>query len=60
MMKGPQTIAEIAAASSVPAADVVDFINANLATGFAEQTGDAAASADTGKSGSLLDRLRGR
>lgn len=60
MMKGPSTIAEIAAASNVPAADVVDFINANLATGFAEQTGDAAAPADTGKSGSLFDRLRGR
>ena len=60
MMKGPQTIAEIAGASSVPAADVVDFINANLATGFAEQVGDTAAPADTGKSGSLFDRLRGR
>ena len=53
MMKGPSTIAEIAAASSVPAADVIDFINANLATGFAEPSGD-------GKSGSLMDRLRGR
>ncbi len=52
MMKGPSTIAEIAAASSVPAADVIDFINANLATGFAEPSGD-------GKS-SLMDRLRGR
>lgn len=52
MMKGPSTIAEIAAASSVPAADVIDFINANLATGFAESSGD-------GKS-SLMDRLRGR
>lgn len=60
MMKGPQTIAEITAASSVPAADVVDFINANLATGFAEQVGDTAAPADSGKSGSLFDRLRGR
>lgn len=53
MMKGPSTIAEIVAASSVPAADVIDFINANLATGFAEPSGDA-------KSGGLLDRLRGR
>ena len=52
MMKGPSTIAEIAAASSVPATDVIDFINANLATGFAESSGD-------GKS-SLMDRLRGR
>ena len=54
MMKGPSTIAEIAAASSVPAADVIDFINANLATGFAEPSGDG------GKSGGLMDRLRGR
>jgi hypothetical protein len=53
MMKGPSTVAEIAAASSVPAADVIDFINASLATGFAEQSGDG------GKSGGLLDRLRG-
>ena len=54
MMKGPSTIAEIAAASSVPAVDVIDFINANLATGFAEPSGDG------GKSGGLMDRLRGR
>ena len=60
MMKGPSTVTEIAAASSVPAADVVDFINANLATGFAAQIGDGAPPADSGKSGGLLDRLRGR
>jgi hypothetical protein len=60
MMKGPSTVAEIAAASSVPAADVVDFINANLATGFAEQVGESATPPESGKSGGLLDRLRGR
>ncbi|NOT89285.1 MAG: hypothetical protein HOP03_14055 [Lysobacter sp.] len=60
MMKGPSTVAEIAASSNVPAADVVDFINANLATGFAEQAGDGTAPPETGKSGGLLDRLRGR
>lgn len=60
MMKGPSTIAEIAAASSVPAADVVDFINANLTTGFAEQIGDSTPPQDSGKSGGLLGRLRGR
>lgn len=59
MMKGPSTVAEIAASSHVPAADVVDFINANLATGFAEQVGDGTTAAESGKSG-LLDRLRGR
>lgn len=60
MMKGPQSVAEIAAASSVPAADVIDFINANLATGFAEQPGEGAATAGETKSGGLFDRLRGR
>lgn len=60
MMKGPSTVAEIAASSNVPAADVVDFINANLATGFAEQVGDGASPPESGKSGGLLDRLRGR
>lgn len=54
MMKGPQTVAEIAAASGVPAADVIDFINANLTTGFAEQAGGSA------QAGGLLDRFRGR
>lgn len=60
MMKGPSTIAEIAVSSSVPAADVVDFINANLATGFAEQVGGSIPPSEAGKSGGLLDRLRGR
>ena len=51
MMKGPQTIEEIAAASGSSAADVADFINANLATGFAEPV--------QGGGGGLLGRLRG-
>lgn len=59
MMKGPSTIAEIAAASSVPAEDVIDFINANLTTGFAEQAGEAGDPADK-SGGGLLGRLRGR
>lgn len=60
MMKGPSTIAEITAASSVPAEDVIDFINANLATGFAEQMGENGEPLDSAKSGGLLGRLRGR
>jgi hypothetical protein len=62
MMKGPMSIAEIATASGVPPVDVVDFINANLTTGFAEQAGAAAPPAADSESnkGSLLDRLRGR
>jgi hypothetical protein len=59
MMKGPATIAEIAEASGVPAADVADFINANLATGFAERYVEPDPEPEPPKS-SLLDRLRGR
>jgi hypothetical protein len=36
MMKGPASVAEIAEASGVPQDEVADFINANLATGYAE------------------------
>ena len=36
MMKGPATLAEIAEASGSPLAEVADFTNANLTTGFAE------------------------
>ncbi|PJK00859.1 hypothetical protein CO641_02495 [Lysobacteraceae bacterium NML91-0213] len=36
MMKGPATLAEIAEASGTPLPEVTDFVNANLATGFAE------------------------
>ena len=63
MMKGPSTIAEIAAASGVPEEDVIDFINANLTTGFAEPHGEGGDPGDgkaDGKSGGLLGRLRGR
>jgi len=52
-------MAEIAAASGVPEADVVDFVNASLVTGFASQAGDTAAAAEA-RAGGLLDRLRGR
>ncbi|WP_220479126.1 hypothetical protein, partial [Marilutibacter spongiae] len=59
MMKGPATLGEIAAASGVPEADVADFINANLATGFAEEYREPEPEADQAKSG-LFGRLRGR
>jgi hypothetical protein len=36
MMKGPATLDEVAAASGVPLSEVVDFVNASLATGYAE------------------------
>lgn len=62
MMKGPATPSEIAAACGVPVADVADFINANIATGFAEPTPDtpAAPTEALRSRGGLLGRLRNR
>jgi hypothetical protein len=62
MMKGPATVAEIAAASGVPEADVADFINANLATGFAEAVPETPTTpVEPAKPrGGLLGRLRTR
>jgi hypothetical protein len=61
MMKGPATLEEVAAASGVPLADVADFVNASLVTGYAEVVPDAAAEAvETQKSGGLFGRLRGK
>ena len=60
MMKGPATLQEIAEASGVPESDVADFVNANLATGFAEPWSEPAPEpTDAGKPG-LFGRLRGR
>lgn len=59
MMKGPATLAEITEASGVPAADVADFVNANLATGFAEPEAEPDP-AEPAKAGGLFGRLRGR
>lgn len=60
MMKGPALITEIAEASGVTPAEVADFINANLATGFAEVEREPEP-VDPGKAGSgLFGRLRGR
>lgn len=59
MMKGPATLAEITEASGVPASDVADFVNANLATGFAEPESEPDP-AEPAKAGGLFGRLRGR
>ena len=60
MMKGPSLVSEIAEASGVTQAEVADFINANLATGFAEVEREPEP-VDPGKTGSgLFGRLRGR
>jgi len=61
MMKGPATLAEVAAASGVGEAEVADFVNANLATGYAEFVPPPAPEPDEAqKPGGLFGRLRGR
>ena len=61
MMKGPATLAEIAAASGMPVSDVADFVNASLATGFADPVPDAPPeSAEPARSTGLFGRLRGK
>ncbi len=60
MMQGPGRPAEIAAKSDTPLADVNDFINASLESGFAEVVGAPSPAPTSGaKSGGLLGRLRG-
>ncbi len=61
MMKGPATLADIAAASGIPLEDVADFVNASLATGFADPVHDTPAEpVEAPKSSGLFGRLRGR
>jgi hypothetical protein len=60
MMKGPATLDEIVAASGVPHEDVVDFVNANLATGFAEPVSDTPTEPTDSQKGGLFGRLRGK
>ncbi len=61
MMKGPATVAEIAEASSMPAGEVADFINANLATGYAAHVPEPEPEPEvTTKPGGLFGRLRNR
>ena len=60
-MKGPATLEEMASASGVPLADVADFVNASLVTGYAEVVPDVVPEpAETQKSGGLFGRLRGK
>lgn len=61
MMKGPATLAEIAEASNSPLADVADFTNANLATGFAEFVPEPQPEPEAPpKAAGFFSRLRGR
>ncbi|WP_256646689.1 hypothetical protein [Thermomonas paludicola] len=61
MMKGAASVDEIADASGVPAEEVAAFVNANLATGYAESVNPeppGTATAAT-RSGGLFGRMRG-
>ncbi|GAB3749013.1 hypothetical protein [Lysobacter olei] len=60
MMKGPATLAEITEASGVAREDVNDFVNASLATGFAQPYREPEPEPEASKSGGLFGRLRGR
>ena len=60
MMQAPATPAQIAAKSEIALADVNDFINASLDSGFAEPFAEPPSAPVSGpKSGGLLGRLRG-
>ena len=63
MMKGPATVAEVAEASGVPQDEVADFINANLATGYAEWVPPNAPEPEPAPqkpASGLFGRMRGR
>jgi hypothetical protein len=60
MMKGPATLDDIAAASGVPRDEVIDFVNASLATGFAEPYLEPEPEPEPQKPGGLFGRLRGK
>lgn len=60
MMKAPATLAEIAEGSGVGVDEVTDFVNANLATGYAEAWREPEPEPEPQKTGGLFGRLRGR
>jgi hypothetical protein len=60
MMKAPATLSEIAEGSGVGIEEVADFVNANLATGYAEPWREPEPTPEAQKSGGLFGRLRGR
>ncbi|MCE7031675.1 hypothetical protein LY625_03415 [Lysobacter sp. GX 14042] len=59
MMRGPAQLQAIADASGVPLEEVTDFVNANLATGFARPEQLDTPAPPAGRGG-LFGRLRGR
>jgi hypothetical protein len=60
MMKGPTMLPDLAEASGVGLEDVTDFVNANLATGFAEPYREPGPDSEGQKGAGLFGRLRGR
>lgn len=61
MMKGPTTVPELATAAGVGDGEAADFINANLATGYAELVVDTPPEpAEPARAGGLFGRMRGR
>jgi hypothetical protein len=58
MMKGPATLDEVAAASGVPIGDVIDFVNASLATGYAEFVPDEPPEPAEGPKSGLFGRRK--
>lgn len=61
MMKGPASIEDLATAAGVSTDEVAGFVNANLATGYAEPAAAASPTPEpaSAKSGGLFGRLRG-
>lgn len=60
MMKAPATLDEIAAGSGVPREEVVDFVNASLATGYAEPVREQSPEPTEPAKAGLFGRLRGK
>lgn len=59
MMKQPATLGEVATSSGAPLAEVTDFVNAYLATGFAEMEEPPAPVDPNAQKAGFLGRLRG-
>ncbi len=58
MMKGPASLTEIAELSTTPLSEVIDYVNACLASGVAEPESGLPPAADAAKGGGLLGRFR--
>lgn len=58
MMKGPATLQEVAAGSGVPLDEVTDFVNASLATGYAEYVSDEPPEPAESSKGGLFGRRK--